>query len=237
MQLSDHSTWEIDTDTQEKVEKIDLYGLLAHSMTPQDADIILGGESNDKPQQSRKCVVLDTPMRLWQERQKELNAEAFPLPHLSATILKWEGNFEVLVDSGASRDFVNEATVKLKGWKTMPATTPITVEVADGRTQHLDRVAAVEIQMAPGLIYRTLAYVMPMGGALDVILGITWWATFEMVRFYGQAEPKRLEVEVDGKTFIMEAKARRRQKREMIKSINAEWKAKLGEDHIEIISP
>jgi hypothetical protein len=237
MQLSDHSTWEIDTDTQEKVEKIDLYGLLAHSMTPQDADIILGGESNDKPQQSRKCVVLDTPMRLWQERQKELNAEAFPLPHLSATILKWEGNFEVLVDSGASRDFVNEATVKLKGWKTMPATTPITVEVADGRTQHLDRVAAVEIQMAPGLIYRTLAYVMPMGGALDVILGMTWWATFEMVRFYGQAEPKRLEVEVDGKTFIMEAKARRRQKREMIKSINAEWKAKLGEDHIEIISP
>jgi len=151
--------------------------------------------------------------------------------------LKWEGNFEVLVDSGASRDFVNEATVKMKGWKTMPATTPITVEVADGRTQHLDRVAAVEIQMAPGLIYRTLAYVMPMGGALDVILGMTWWATFEMVRFYGHAESKRLEVEVDGKTFIMEAKARRRQKREMIKSINAEWKAKLGEDHIEIISP
>jgi hypothetical protein len=64
MQVSDYSTWEIDSGTREKVEKIDLYGLLAHSMTPQDADIILGGESTDKPQQSRKCVVIDTPVRV-----------------------------------------------------------------------------------------------------------------------------------------------------------------------------
>jgi hypothetical protein len=76
-------------------------------------------------------------------------------PELAA----WEVNAEVLLDSGASRDFVNKRTVTNRGWKIEDASHAIDVHVADGRVLSLDKVAAVELQLAPGIIYRTKAYV------------------------------------------------------------------------------
>ena len=79
-----------------------------------------------------------------------------------------------------------------RGWKQEDALHPIDVQVADGRIVSVDKVAAVELQLAPGLIYRSRAYVMPMGGALDTILGMTWWTSVDCLRFYGKHNPKKI---------------------------------------------
>jgi hypothetical protein len=74
---------------------------------------------------------------------------------------------------------------------------------------------------------------MPMGGALDAILGMTWWSAWDCVKFYGQTDPKRLEVTAGSKTFALTGKGGK--KRESLKSVNAKL-ASAGCD-IEVISP
>ena len=83
---------------------------------------------------------------------------------IGPALAAWEVNAEVVLDSGASRDFVSKRTVMKRGWQMEAAAHTIDVQVADGRVLSLDTVAAVELQLAPGRIYRTKAYVMPTHG-------------------------------------------------------------------------
>jgi hypothetical protein len=46
---------------------------------------------------------------------------------------------------------VNKHTVAQRGWKVENASHAIDVQVADGRVLALDKVAAVELQLPPGL--------------------------------------------------------------------------------------
>ena len=67
--------------------------------------------------------------------------------------------------------------------------------------------AAVELQLAPGLIYRTKAYIMPMGAGLDAILGMTWWASWDSVEFYAKHNPKKVKLTTQGKSFTLTGKS------------------------------
>jgi hypothetical protein len=189
-------------------------------------------------------MVLNCPIRRWDEKRRDFvdfddwHKLAGPPPGaetlgIGPGLAEWEVNAEVLLDSGASRDFVNKRTVTQRGWKIENASHAIDVQVADGRVLTLDKVAAVELQLAPGLLYRTKAYVMPMGGALDAILGMTWWQSWEVVKFYGKHNPKQVKVTMDGREFTLTGKTVQ-EEQESMKFINDHMRD-LGFEH-EIIS-
>jgi hypothetical protein len=60
---------------------------------------------------------------------------------------------------------------------------------------------------------------MHMGGALDAIRSMRWWSDWGCVKFYGQTDPKRLQVTAGSKTFTLTGKGGK--KRESLKSISA----------------
>ena len=70
--------------------------------------------------QPRKCLVLDTPIRKWYEARKDFVDDWWkasrPPPGsetmgIGKSVHTWENNAEVLLDSGASRDFGDERMV------------------------------------------------------------------------------------------------------------------------------
>jgi hypothetical protein len=198
----------------------------------------------------RKCMVLDCPIRRWDESRHQTSGNsrrdfvdvrgklAGPPPGtdtlgIGPGLAAWEVNAEVLLDSGASRDFVNKRTVMKRGWKMEDAAHAIDVQMADGRVLSLDKVSAVELQLAPGRIYRTKAYGMPMGGALDDILGMTWWSSSDCVQFYWAHNPKQVKATMDDQEFTLTGKTVQ-EERESPKLINDHMRG-LGFEH-EVIS-
>ena len=121
-------------------------------------DVVITAD-NDGPRQNR-CLVLDAPIRGWDcqlgdfARNRDVDEEdrmwklAGPAPlsdtmGIGKTVYEWELNAEALLDSGASRDFVNERTQIARGWKKERASHALEVQVADGRVLRLDYVAAI----------------------------------------------------------------------------------------------
>jgi hypothetical protein len=47
---------------------------------------------------------------------------------------------------------------------------------------------------------------MPMGGALDAILGMPWWSSWDCVQFYGKHNPKQVKVTMDDQEFTLTGK-------------------------------
>jgi hypothetical protein len=122
-------------------------------------DVVITAD-NDGPRQ-HLCLVLDAPMRGWDYRLMNFNRDmdvseeerlwkvAGPPPtadivDIGRTVYEWELNAEALINSGASRDFVNEATQIRKGLKKEKAMHTLEVQVAaDGRVLRLRYVAAI----------------------------------------------------------------------------------------------
>ena len=115
-----------------------------------------------------------------------------------------ERKVEVLFDTGASRDFVNERLAKQMGWMVEKAHTPLQVTVADGRNVRCTRVATIMLSLAQGYIYRTRAYVLPMGTGCDVILGQTWWEAAGEVTV--RAPHAQLVIQHKGKPVLLQGR-------------------------------
>ena len=126
------------------------------------------GHQNDD-QLKRRCLFVNAPVR-----QKQLREESK---------LRWSRPLETLVDSGASRDFINEETVKRLGLITERAKQPLRVQVADGHSVKVDTVVHIDMKLDAELVYRTRAFVMPMGTSVDAILGMTFFDTVQTCQF------------------------------------------------------
>ena len=86
-----------------------------------DAGVIAAREGHQNDDLlKRRCLFIDAPVRQWTPTGQRQS--------------RWSTPVETLVDSGASRDFINAETVRQWGLKTEKAKQPLKVMVADGRS-------------------------------------------------------------------------------------------------------
>ena len=79
----------------------------------------------------------------------------------------------VLVDSGATRDFVSQRYVDRHGLKTFAADKAMNVALADGKRMTANRQVAMTLDYGDYKYARNV-YVLPLGVGADVILGMPW---------------------------------------------------------------
>ena len=79
-------------------------------------------------------------------------------------------NVRVLIDSGASRDFVSAKLVKEKQLRTFPAKSPLRVTLADGAQCTAERMVHLTLDFQ-GFTYSRAMYVLPLGVSAAVVLG------------------------------------------------------------------
>ena len=99
----------------------------------------------------------------------------------SDSVLRFSGKIgrhdgDILIDSGATYNFISEAFVKKNRLRTTMTNSPIKVQLADGTTYECAAfLPSVEVKIGP---YRSKAsyYVLPMRGN-DAILGTSWLTT------------------------------------------------------------
>lgn len=148
------------------------------------------GEQNDD-RLKRRCLVLNTPIRQCANTGEQKGS--------------WSTPVETLVDSGASRDFINTQTVKQWGLRTEKAKQPLKVQVADGRSIKVDTIAHVDLKLDEELVYRTRAFVMDMG-SVATILGITFFDTVGACQF--DSTDRTLTVTRKGRTVTLKGSGR-----------------------------
>ena len=161
------------------------------ALQPEEGIIAAGsGEQNDD-RLKRRCLVINAPIRQCANtgEQKE----------------SWSTPVETLVDSGASRDFINTQTVKQWGLRTEKAKQPLKVQVADGRSIKVDTIAHVDLKLDGELVYRTRAFVMDMG-SVAAILGITFFDTVGACQF--DSTDRTLTVTRKGRTITLRGSGR-----------------------------
>jgi hypothetical protein len=78
----------------------------------------------------------------------------------------------VLIDTGATQNFVGDRYVKRHDLHSFPAT-PITVALADGKHLVADHMVAMTLQFGK-YKYVQNVYVLPLGVSADIILGMPW---------------------------------------------------------------
>ena len=78
----------------------------------------------------------------------------------------------VLIDTGATQNFVGDRYVKRHDLHSFPAT-PMTVALADGKHLVADHMVAMTLQFGK-YKYVQNVYVLPLGVSADIILGMPW---------------------------------------------------------------
>ena len=78
----------------------------------------------------------------------------------------------VLIDTGATQDFVGQRYVQRHDLRTLPAR-KMTVTLADGQRLVADRMVAVTLSFGKYDYVRHI-YVLPLGVSADIILGMPW---------------------------------------------------------------
>ena len=76
----------------------------------------------------------------------------------------------VMIDTGATRDFISRALVKEKNLRTVRAPAPLEVTVADEKKLMADRMVILTLSFQ-GYTYTKPMYVLPLGVTATVILG------------------------------------------------------------------
>ena len=79
----------------------------------------------------------------------------------------------VLIDSGATRNFVSQRYVDRHRLKTFAAEQPMNVALADGKRLVANRKVAITLDFG-SYKYTRNVYVLPLGVSADVILGMPW---------------------------------------------------------------
>ena len=169
--------------------KAELYPLSAPSRLGETPRILAGGQSR---------LLLYSAVAtasVWDGR----DLKAAPIIHTSADKQKrWEQEFQemsprqrrrmasqrrststtrltsavrVMVDSGASRNFISQRLVKEKWLRTHQAPAPLEVTVADGERLTTDRMVTLTLDFQ-GYTYTQPMYVLPLGISASVILGV-----------------------------------------------------------------
>ena len=80
---------------------------------------------------------------------------------------------QVLIDSGATRNFVSQRYVDRHSLRTFAAETPMNVALADGKRMIANRMVAMTLDFGHYRYTRSV-YVLPLGVSADVILGMPW---------------------------------------------------------------
>jgi len=81
----------------------------------------------------------------------------------------------VLLDTGATRNFINHHTVKDQGLLCFKADKPLQVALADETKTTCEWMAQVRFKFSEHYSFTTKCYVMPMGLDIDAILGMGWY--------------------------------------------------------------
>jgi hypothetical protein len=79
----------------------------------------------------------------------------------------------VLIDSGATRDFVSQRYVDRHSLRTFAADKPMNVALADGKRMIANRKVSMPLDFGDYKYARNV-YVLPLGVSADVILGMPW---------------------------------------------------------------
>ena len=171
--------------------KVELCNLLDARHAAQQPDILTAqpGQQNDDGR-PHKCLLLKASLRPYQNPAEEAPSHS------------WKASILALIDSGASRDFINEDVVKKLGLEMEPAKHALKVQVADGRELSIKHVVWIDLCLNGKLGYRTRAYVMPMGKACDVILGMSFFETLGPCEFDGVN--RTLAVDRQGERIVLE---------------------------------
>ena len=168
----------------------DLWEACSRAQTPDEAIVAAAeGQQNDDTVQ-RRCLFLPAPARA--------------APQEGRSKSSWSRALETLLDSGASRDFVNEETVRELGLKVEKARNPLQVQMADGRLKKVSKVVHLDLKLDRDLVYRTRAYVMGLGPSCDAILG---WSFYEAMRHSTfDAANRTLRVERNGRVITLQGR-------------------------------
>ena len=195
----------------------DLWEACSRAQTPDEAIVAAAeGQQNDDTV-PRRCLFLPAPARAASQERRSRST--------------WSRELETLLDSGASRDFVNEETVRELGLKVEKARNPLQVQMADGRLKRVSKVVHLDLKLDRDLVYRTRAYVMGLGPSCDAILGWSFYEAMQHSTF--DATNRTLRVERNGRVITLQGRgcteARQRD------AANAMRVEKPG--YLEIISP
>jgi hypothetical protein len=90
-----------------------------------------------------------------------------------ATSVK-EVRASILIDTGATQNFVGERYVKRHNLHCFCAPVPLTVALADGKKLVADRMINMKLKFGSHYEYARSVYVLPLGVSADLILGMPW---------------------------------------------------------------
>ena len=195
----------------------DLWEACSIAQTPEATVVAAAeGQQNDDTVQ-RRCLFLPAPARAAPREGESRGA--------------WSRSLETLLDSGASRDFINEETVRELGLKVEKARNPLQVQLADGRLKKVSKVVHLDLRLDRQLVYRTRAYVMGLGHSCDAILGWSFYEAMQHSTF--DAKNRTLRVERNGKVITLQGRGcTEARQREAANALRAE-----NPKYLEIISP
>ena len=216
MMVSDNDT-EQEAGAARLTDCTDLLEALERAQQPEDSVVTAEEGKRNDDKVSRKCLYLSAPVR---------NTAGEGQPKAA-----WSTPLETLLDSGASRDFINEAAVKKLGLKVEKANNPLKVAMADGRIRAVSQVVTVDVKLHKELVYRTRAYVMGLGQACDMILGWSFCEVMQSCTF--DTVNRALHVRRNGRTITLNGKGGAEAKRRA----DANALSAANPDHLEIISP
>ena len=216
MMMSDNDTAQ-EAEAAKLTDCADLLEALERAQQPDEpvATAEEGKRNDDKV--SRKCLYLSAPVR---------SSAGEGQPRAA-----WSTPLETLLDSGASRDFINEATVKRLGLKVEKANNPLKVAMADGRLKAVSQVVSIDVKLHKELVYRTRAYVMGLGQACDMILGWSFCEVMQNCTF--DTVNRALHVQRNGRTITLLGKGGAEAKLRA----DANALSAANPNHLEIISP
>jgi hypothetical protein len=123
--------------------KVELCNLLDARHVAQQPDILTAqpGQQNDDGR-PHKCLLLKASIRPYQNPAEDTPSH------------NWKASILALIDSGASRDFINEDVVKRLGLEMEPAKHALKVQVADGRELNIKHVVWIDLCLNGKLGYR-----------------------------------------------------------------------------------
>ena len=216
MMMSDNDT-ACGAETARLTDCADLLEALERAQQPEESVVTADEGKRNDDKVNRRCLYLSAPVRAT-AREGQPRAT-------------WSSPLETLLDSGASRDFINEATVKRLGLKVERANNPLKVAMADGRLRAVSQVVTVDVKLHKELVYRTRAYVMGLGQACDMILGWSFCEVMQNCTF--DTVNRALHVQRNGRTITLLGKGGADAKRRA----DANALGAAHPDHLEIISP
>ena len=150
-------------------------------------------------------------------------------PDLSSTCIEFEGTLagrtvKVLLDSGASANFIDNAFVSELALPTIPMSSPVTVRVADGRTSVVGN--SVTTDLTVGTLHLGITCIPTELSHYHLVLGKPWLTAFNPVVNW---KLNAVSLVHDSKTHVLLGCQRSGIPEYVISSLEVKELVKLGE--------